>query len=158
MHSRSAVRQIPFATTEPPAPRAPAEHDWRILVVDEAPPVRKKLLEILELSHAGKYHVASAADAEAALEAFALSRPNIVLTELVGATPEEGLAMIGEMLAIDHDVRIILVTAEDPEGPLVRQAVRRGVFGVVQKPLRHEKIRQLLQEIHAEESGLARFR
>lgn len=130
----------------------------RVLVCDEAAPIRRKLQEILHRTGIGNTEMRIARSSVEALECFALEHPHVVLTELVGRNPEEGLEMVLEMLSIDPQVRVILVTAEPPDSPLVRAAIRAGVFAVVSKPLRHEKVRQVLAELDAEEGGIERFR
>lgn len=130
----------------------------RILVVDEAMPIRRKLGEILARTGLAPGQLRVVATADEALEVFALEHPDLVFAELVGPDPQVGLEMVLEMLSIDPHARIVLVTAEDPEGPLVRQAIRGGVFAVLAKPLRHDKVRQILSEIDSEEGGIERFR
>lgn len=129
-----------------------------ILLVEDALPIRKKFIEILFRSgfHADKVSIATTS--EVALEAFAREFPTLVFAELIGSDAEAGLLMVEEMLAINPLVKIVLVTAEDPGGHLVRRAVKVGVFAVVSKPLRHEKIRQVLSEIENEDGGIERFR
>ena len=129
----------------------------QVLVVDEALPIRRKLLDILHRAGLSSSEVQMADTAELALEKFALQHPTLVFAELIGE-PVEGLRMILEMMHLDPQAKIVLVTAEDAEGPIVRQAIRMGAFGVVRKPLRHEAIRQVLAEIEAEEGGIERFR
>jgi DNA-binding NarL/FixJ family response regulator len=131
--------------------------DGAILVVDAAPGVRLELEEILAHSGARPSRIASAATAAEARSAFRALRPRVVLAELVGDDPADGLAMIVEMMATDPRARIVLVTAEEESSPLVRRAVRAGVFAVVRKPLRRETIRHVLLEIFAEEGGLERL-
>lgn len=128
-----------------------------VLVVDEALPVRRKLLEILHRAGLAASEVRMAEDAERAMGVFAKEHPTLVFCELVGA-PEKGLEMVLEMLQMDPHAKIVLVTAEDVNGAVVRQAIRAGAFGVVKKPLRHEAIRQILAEIEAEEGGIERYR
>lgn len=130
----------------------------RVLIVDEALPVRRKLVDILQRAGLSAEQVRAAASSEEGLEAYTLYRPDVVFTEMVGEDPEAGLEMVLEMLSIDPRTRVVLVTAEPPESPLVRQAVRTGVFAVVPKPLRHEKIRAVLAEIESEEGGIERYR
>lgn len=130
----------------------------RILVVDEALPVRRKLQEILARAGIAGSEVRAVASAEDALEAFALEHPDIVFAELVGADSTEGLRMVTEMLSLDPLARVVLVTAETEDSPLVRQAVRAGVFGIIAKPLRQEKVRAVLAEIESEEGNIERFR
>lgn len=130
----------------------------RVLVVDDALPVRRKLQESLARAGIEAAQVRVAKTADEALAVFVMEHADLVFAELVGEDPQEGLRMILEMLHIDPRARIVLVTGEDPTGPLVRQAIRCGVFGVVEKPLRNDKIRQVLAEIESEDGGIERFR
>jgi DNA-binding NtrC family response regulator len=130
----------------------------RVLIVDEALPVRRKLLEILHRAGLAGAQVQTVETPESAMEAFVREHPPLVFTELVGKDSDQGLAMVLEMLQVDPHAKIVLVTAENPESTVVRQAVRAGVFAVIRKPLRHDKIRQVLSEIESEEGGIERFR
>lgn len=149
---------IPRLGHEPVVPATVSLRLRTVLVVDEALPIRRKLLDILHRAGVGADEVATATDSAGALARFAHAPPSLVFTELVGADAGEGLGMVLEMLRLDPEARIVLVTAEDPESAIVRQAVRAGVFAVVRKPLRPESIRQVLVEIEAEEGGIERFR
>lgn len=128
-----------------------------VLVVDEAVPVRRKLLDILHRSGVPANEVLNAARADEALEIFARNHPSLVFCEFV-ENPSRGLDMILEMLTLDPQAKVVLITAEDPSSDVVRQAIRAGAFGIVRKPLRHEAIRQILTEIESEEGGIERFR
>ena len=132
-------------------------HVRKVLVVDEAVPVRRKLLDILHRAGIPTSEILMADSAEAALETFALDHPSLVFCELVGEATK-GLDMVLEMLTVDPQAKIVLVTAEDANSPLVRRAIRAGAFGVIRKPLRHEAVRTLLGEIESEEGGIERFR
>lgn len=128
-----------------------------VLVVDDALPIRRKLLDILHRTGMGATEVAMAQSADEAMELFAKLHPTLVFCELVGDSTR-GLEMVLEMLSLDPQVKVVLVTAEDPSSPAVRQAIRAGAFGVVRKPLRHETIRAVLAEIESEEGGIERYR
>lgn len=128
-----------------------------VLVVDEAVPIQRKLLDILHRSGIATTEITMCSTTDDALEAFALKHPTLVFCELVGE-PSRGLGMVLEMLAIDPQAKIVLVTAEDPAAPVVRSAIRAGAFGVVRKPLRFESIRGVLAEIENEEGGVERYR
>lgn len=130
----------------------------RVLVCDEALPIRRKLQEILHRAGIAGTEMRIADNAEKAMEIFALDHPDVVFTELVGEDAQAGLAMVLEMLSLDPQVRIVLVTAEAEDSAVVRAAVRAGVFAVVPKPLRHEKVRHVLADIDSEEGGIERFR
>ena len=128
-----------------------------VLMVDPALPVRRKLLDILHRAGVGAAEVHMADTPEKALETYVAEHPTLVFCEFVGE-PSRGLEMVLEMLSLDPQAKIVLVTAEDTTSPIVRQAIRAGAFAVVSKPLRHEGIRQGLAEIESEEGGIERFR
>lgn len=129
-----------------------------VLVVDESLPVRLKMVEILQKLGTPGGHILQATTPEEALAAFRDKRPRLVFAELIGVHPEDGLDILHEMLEIEPTSRIVLVTSEPREGAEVRAAIRAGVFAYVEKPLRHEKIRAIVQEMEAEEGGIERFR
>lgn len=147
---------IPGAST--PEPLRVRVDSRRFLIVDEALPVRRKLQEILYRTGVAAAEMRVAENAENAMELFVMEHPDVVFTELLGDASQEGIEMVLEMLRIDPQVRIVLVTAESLDAPIVRMAVRAGVFAVVPKPLRHEKVRQVMSEIESEEGGIERFR
>lgn len=130
----------------------------RVLIMDEALPVRNALAEILQKLGVAEHDVELTSTAEEALAAFRRETPHVVFAELIGIHPEDGLEVIHEMLDRAPRAKIVLVTAEPRDSAEVRAAVRAGVFAVVEKPLRHEKIRQVMQELMAEEGGIERLR
>lgn len=149
---------IPALGPDAPATPTVSLQLRKILIVDEALPVRRKLLETLHRAGIPIAQIHQATGADAALETFVREHPTLVMAELVGDDPQQGLDMVLEMLQIDPQARIVLMTAEDARSPMVRAAVKAGVFAVVEKPLRHEKIRAVMAEIESEEGGIERFR
>ncbi|MEA3202318.1 MAG: hypothetical protein QOE90_3746 [Thermoplasmata archaeon] len=129
-----------------------------ILLADDAAPVRRKLLDILHRQAVPASQVQATGDPDEALELFARHHPGVVFAEFVGKRPEDGLDMVLEMLALDPQAKIVLVTSEPRDSLLVRAAIRAGVFAYIEKPLRHEKIRAVISEIESEEGGIERFR
>lgn len=129
-----------------------------VLIVDESAPIRQKLVEILTKLGTRGDAILQATTEDEAIAAFRAHHPRVVFAELIGVHPEDGLEILHEILEIDASTRIVLVTAEAREGPEVRAALRAGVFAVVDKPLRYEKIRAVLADIEAEEGGIERFR
>lgn len=130
----------------------------RVLILDEALPIRNSLAEILRklgVPDAGVIHATNPAEA---LAAFLPTPPEVVFAEFVGIHAEDGLEVIHEILDRFPRVRIVLLTAEPRESPEVRAAIRAGVFAYVEKPIRHEKIRAVLQDLEAEEGGIERLR
>lgn len=140
------------------AGEAPAFTSNRILILDEALPVRNTLVDILRKLGIDDGDVEQTTSADEALEAFRREVPHVVFAELVGIHPEDGLEVIHEMLDAAPGIKIVLITAEPRDSAEVRAAVRAGVFALIEKPLRHEKIRQVMQELSAEEGGIERLR
>lgn len=128
------------------------------LVLEEAQPVRNQLREILAKLGIPAEDIAFAATGQEALAHFGDAHPYVVFAELVGVHPEEGLEIVHEMLERAPEARVVLVTAEPRDSPEVRAAVRAGVFAVIEKPLRAEKVRAALQDLHNEESKIERLR
>lgn len=149
---------IPTVRSKESRPDAVVLKVRRVLIVDEAMPVRRLMQEAFHRLGLAASDVMATTDADEAMEIFAKSNPAMVFTEFVGADPERGLEMVLEMLELDPHVKVVLVTAEPNGSPLVRAAVRAGVFAVVEKPLRHDKIRGVLAEIENETGGIERYR
>jgi DNA-binding NtrC family response regulator len=129
----------------------------KVLIVDEALPVRRALLDAFHKLGIPAADIVVVRTPEEAMEQFVRLNPTLVCAEFVGEG-DEGLRMIEEMLSLDPRVRIVLATAEPLESPAVRRAIRMGAFAHVEKPLRHEKIRQVVSEIENETGGIERFR
>lgn len=141
-------------STEAPEAVAPS----RVLILDEALPVRRTLVEILHKLGIADTDIEETSSPEEALASFRRDPPHVVFAELVGVHPEDGLEVIHEMLDRAPNAKIVLVSAEARDSPEVRAAIRAGVFAFIEKPLRHEKIRQVMQDLAAEEGGIERLR
>lgn len=130
----------------------------RVMIADEALPVRRTLIEILKKMGTPESEILVATEPQEALEVFREKRPTIVFAEFLGVHAEDGLEIINEMLDFDPEAKIVLITAEARDTPEVRAAIRAGVFAFVEKPLRHEKIRAVLSDLESELGGIERFR
>jgi len=131
-----------------------------MLLLEEAAPVRARLLDILHKLGVQDEEMAFATDAGEALSWFQPGQqpPGVVFAELLGVHPEEGLEIVHEMLDRAPKTKIVLVTAEPRESPEVRAALRAGIFAYVEKPIRFEKIRAVLVDLASEEGGVERLR
>lgn len=103
---------------------------------------------------AGVVEAATPEDADAALAA---GEPGIVFMEFLGS-PEEGARRVVDAMQRHPRAAVVLVTAEPPESPLVRRAVRMGAFAVLHKPLRGDDVRRALDAVEAESDDLVRLR
>jgi two-component system response regulator GlrR len=113
----------------------------RILAVDDDPDLLKLLQ--LRLSGAG-YDVVTAADAAQALTAFAVSRPQVVITDL-RMPGMDGMALFDAIRGQGSNLPVIVLTAHGTIPDAVA-ATQRGVFGYLEKPV---DPRQLLATVEA---------
>lgn len=112
-----------------------------ILVVDDDPDILRLLS--MRLSGAG-YGVATADSAEKALAAFAVSRPQVVITDLrMGGM--NGLALFAEIHRRAPTLPVIVLTAHGTIPDAV-EATQRGVFGFLSKPFDGKLLLELVEQ------------
>lgn len=111
-----------------------------VAVVDGAPAVRAWLGSVLVA--AGARVVEGSA------------RVTLLIQELA---TEEDLLALDAAFARDPLLPILALTDEPEGSPLLRAAIRRGVFGVLRKPLRERDVLALLDDVRAERAALVRF-
>jgi len=102
----------------------------KLLVVDDSSLSRRISRRILE--EAG-HSVVDVADGLAALESYALDRPDLVLLDVTMAGMD-GLEVLGQLRAIDPEARVVMVTA-DVQTSTRTLAGAGGAVGFVSKPL-----------------------
>jgi two-component system, chemotaxis family, chemotaxis protein CheY len=102
----------------------------KLLVVDDSSLSRRISRRILEdAGHA----VTDVADGLAALESYALDRPDLVLLDVTMAGMD-GLEVLGQLRAMDPEARVVMVTA-DVQTSTRTLAGAGGAVGFVSKPL-----------------------
>lgn len=126
------------------------------LVFEASPAARKALLDSLRKLGIPPEETAIATTLDEAFHAFTAEAPRLVFMELPDTAG--GIEALEEMLSRRPEARIVLVTGESRDSPGIRRAVRAGVFAVVDKPLRSERLRQVLSELEAEESSIERLK
>ena len=97
---------------------------------------------------AEQYTVAQAGDREAAMELFASICPSVVLLDLGlpphPNSPEEGLAILSEMLGVDPRVKIVIVSGQGEKENTLR-AIGAGAYDFLSKPVDMDELKQLLK-------------
>ena len=83
----------------------------KVLVVDDD--LDQLSIRTMLLEQSG-FEVVTASDGVSARELAAEQRPNCVLMDLNLPTPEEGLALIRDLKAIDGNMRLFILTGSDP--------------------------------------------
>ena len=118
----------------------------RILIVDDSSMSRRIVRAILE---SAGHEVTEAADGMAALERYALDKPDLVLLDMVMGGMY-GLEVLQKLREIDGKARIIVATADIQSSTRIL-AEQAGSRGFVTKPIRKEEL------LSAVNSGLERL-
>jgi two-component system response regulator GlrR len=116
---------------EPP----PAVRQAKILVVDADPALRRLMETRLG---AANYSVETVGDAQSAMDACVLSRPNLVITDL-RMKDADGLAFLKELKSRWPLLTVIILTAHGTIAEAV-QATQCGAFGYLVKPVDKEEL------------------
>jgi two-component system NtrC family response regulator len=119
-------------------------HKPNLLIVDDDDEIRTQMRWAL----AADYSISQAGDRIAALEQFRSRRPSVVLLDLGlpphPGTPEEGLAALSEILALDRLTKIVIVSGQGEKGPALR-AIGEGAYDFVGKPVEMDELKLLLK-------------
>jgi two-component system NtrC family response regulator len=116
----------------------------KLLIVDDDEEIRTQMKWAL----AQEYDVLFAEDRGSALNAFQENRPRVVLLDLGlpprPGTPEEGLAVLSEMLVLDQLTKIIVISGQG-EKTNALQAVGAGAYDFLSKPVQSEELKIILR-------------
>lgn len=119
----------------------------KLLVVDDDEEIRTQMKWALTK----EYEVIMAGDRAQAREQFQAHRPGVVLLDLGlppnPAAPDEGLATLSELLAIDQQAKIVIVTGQ-AEKSTALQAVGTGAYDIIGKPADMDELKMLLKRCY----------
>jgi two-component system NtrC family response regulator len=114
----------------------------KLLAVDDD----EALLRQLKWGLDETFDVFTSTNAEQALLALKSERPHVVTLDLAlteGGRTDEGFLLLDEMLAIDRNVKIVLITGNDTRENALK-AVDRGAFDFFSKPIELDELRIML--------------
>src|SRR5437763_11897605 len=116
----------------------------KLLLVDDDEDIRSQMKWAL----AADYDVVLAQDGPSAIETFKQNRPLVALLDL-GLPPrpngpEEGLAALSELLALDPLAKIIIVTGQGEKQNALR-AIGQGAYDLLSKPVEMEELKIILK-------------
>lgn len=115
-----------------------------LLIVDDAAGIRNQLKWAL----CNDYEIFLAEDRAGALQAFQSHSPIVTMLDLGlpphPNTPEEGLAVLSGILALDKDAKVIVVSGQAEKKNAIR-AVGAGACDVLGKPVDLEELKLLLR-------------
>jgi two-component system, NtrC family, response regulator len=116
----------------------------KLLIVDDDEEIRTQMKWAL----AQDYEILLAGDRSTATETFRSARPAVVLLDLGlpphPATPEEGLAALADLLAVDNLAKIVIVTGQG-EKDIALQAIGTGAYDFLCKPVEMDELKLLLK-------------
>jgi two-component system NtrC family response regulator len=116
----------------------------KLLIVDDDDEIRTQMKWAL----AKDYEILQAEDRPTAIEAFRSARPAVVLLDLGlpphPGNPEEGLAALSDLLAVDRSAKIIIITGQG-EKEIALRAVGAGAYDFLTKPVEMDEVKFLLK-------------
>ena len=108
----------------------------KILLVDDAPIIRLKLKNIL--LKAGVTIVGEANNGQEAIEKYQLLKPDLMTMDIVMPV-KDGIQALEEIMAMDKNARVIMVTAIDQRESLMK-AIRLGAVDYIVKPFEDARV------------------
>jgi two-component system NtrC family response regulator len=115
----------------------------KLLIVDDD----EEILAQMRWALAGDHEILLASDRASALEVFQANQPAVVLLDLGlppnPASPEEGLATLSELLALDGLAKVVIVSGQGEKENALR-AVGAGAYDFFGKPVDVEELKLLL--------------
>jgi two-component system NtrC family response regulator len=116
----------------------------KLLIVDDDEEIRTQMKWALTK----EYDIVMAGDRAQACEQFQATHPAVVLLDLGlppnPATPEEGLATLTELLALDKQAKIVIITGQ-AERSIALRAVGNGAYDIIGKPADMDELKMLLK-------------
>lgn len=119
----------------------------KLLIVDDDEEIRVQMKWAL----AKDYEIALAGDRASAVETFNAARPPVVLLDLGlpphPAAPDEGLQALSDLLAIDGNVKVVIVSGQGEKVNALR-AIGAGAYDFLNKPVEMEELKFLLRRCY----------
>jgi DNA-binding NtrC family response regulator len=116
--------------------------EGNILVVDDEERQREIYRDILQ---GEGYDAETAASGEAAMKLLTQNRVDLVITDL-NLTGMTGLQLLGEIVAQDSTVAVILITGY-PSIQSAVEATRKGVYQYLEKPVDRDELLEVVAEV-----------
>lgn len=127
------------------------------LVVDGSAAVRLATERMLKREGIAEEDIHFATSGKECLEIYRHHQPDVIIMA-VDLPNDEGHEIADTILSRDPTARIVITSVRPvSEDERVRAAVAKGVFEVVQKPIRQQEISQLLRLMTDEAEGVDRI-
>ncbi len=118
-----------------------------VLVVDDAKIMRINIRKILEqLNHT---IISEASNGYEAINQYKLYKPDFVTMDITMPMEqgiEDGIEAVKQIIQFDPNAKIIMITSHGEQNKVIR-AIQSGASAYMLKPLKKEKLEEILQKI-----------
>ena len=123
-----------------------------ILIVEDSPAIGILLKNYLEKLDYEQIHICSNGESAISTLRDLVTQGKQPIALLDYMLPDmDARAVLTQMLEIKPDIRVILETATEKEDEGVRELVRLGIYQYIEKPIRFEKLQEIMQSIDREQ-------
>ncbi len=118
----------------------------KILIVDDSLIIRKKVkAQVLKLGHEV---INSAKNGQEAIDMYGECKPDLVTMDIT--MPDmDGITAVKEIMKIDEDAKIIMVTSHGQEDMVIK-SIQAGAVGYMLKPVTQDKLAASIGEVFEE--------
>jgi len=118
----------------------------KVLVVDDSLIIRKKIKKLVEkLGHEVLY---SAKDGQDAIDAYTKDKADLITMDIT--MPDmDGITAVKEIIKIDANAKIIMVTSHGQEDMVIK-SIQSGAVGYMLKPVTEDKLATAIGEVFSE--------
>ncbi len=118
----------------------------KVLVVDDSLIIRKKVTKLVEkLGHEVLYGAKNGQDA---IDSYTSNKPDLVTMDIT--MPDmDGITAVKEIMKIDANAKIIMVTSHGQEDMVIK-SIQAGAVGYMLKPVTEDKLATAIGEVYEE--------
>ena len=115
------------------------------MIADDSDAIRLVLKDILSI---GEHEIVSEAkDGEESVDFYRKQKPDLLLLDL--AMPKkDGLTVVKEIMQIDPNAKIILITASDDQ-KIINQCLKNGALSHISKPFDFNAVLKAITDVLA---------
>lgn len=116
----------------------------KVLVVDDSLIIRKKVQKlVVKLNHEV---LNSASNGQEAIDLYTSSKPDLVTMDIT--MPDmDGITAVKEIIKIDANAKIIMVTSHGQEDMVIK-SIQAGAVGYMLKPVTEDKLAIAIGEVY----------
>ena len=114
----------------------------RVLIVDDALIMRKRIKEIAE--EAGWQVAGEAKDGEEAVALYQQEKPDMVTLDIV-MPKMDGVSALKQMIQVDPQARVVMISAVNQKGKLA-ECIQAGAIDFIVKPFEKASLRNFFEK------------